>query len=272
MMERTDIIRKVIAFTAAGALLTGCAQTPLGPTVQVMPGPGKSFEAFQVDQSSCKVFAADQVKGQAEQSNQRAVGAAVLTTVLGAGLGAAVGGGWGAAGQGAGIGAATGAATGTAIGADMSANDQYNIQVQYDNSFSQCMYAKGEMVPGYAPVASASASAPVAYGGGPDPALVRSVQSELVRLSYLQTTPDGVQGPRTRSAIQSFERATGMPVDGTSSGKLLAKLQGTPTGQAAATASAPSGWVAPAGTPAATPASAAAPAAPAGWVAPTRSP
>jgi hypothetical protein len=272
MIGHTDTKRKIIAFTAAGAVLAGCAQTPLGPTVQVMPGPGKSFDVFQADQSACKVFAADQVRGQAEQSNQRAVGAAVLTTVLGAGLGAAVGGGWGAAGQGAGIGAATGAATGTAIGANMSANDQYNIQVQYDNSFSQCMYAKGEMVPGYAPVASASASAPVAYGG-PDPALVRSVQSELVRLSYLQATPDGVQGPRTRSAIQSFERSNGMAVDGTSSTKLLAKLQATPTGQAAATASAPSGWVAPAGTPAAQ--SAATPAAttaPAGWVAPTKSP
>lgn len=270
MMRRTDTRRKIIAFTAAGALLTGCAQTPLGPTVQVMPGPGKSFDAFQTDQSSCKVFAANQVRGQAEQSNQRAVGAAVLTTLLGAGLGAAAGGGWGAAGQGAGIGAAAGAATGTAVGADMSASDQYNIQVQYDNSFSQCMYSKGEMVPGYAPIASASG--PVAYGG-PDPALVRSVQSELVRLSYLQATPDGVQGPRTRSAIQSFEHANGMAVDGISSGKLLAKLQGTPTGQAAATASAPTGWVAPAGTPAAqSAATSASAAAPASWVAPTKSP
>ena len=28
-------------------LAAGCAAPPMGPTVQVMPGPGKSFDAFQ---------------------------------------------------------------------------------------------------------------------------------------------------------------------------------------------------------------------------------
>ena len=50
-------------------------------------------------------------------------------------------------------------------------------------------------------------------GGGPDPALVRAVQSELVRLSYLQDTPDGVMGGHTRSAIGNYERANGLAVD-----------------------------------------------------------
>ena len=273
MPFRSATARTFVAMTAASALLAGCAQTPMGPTVQVMPGPGKSFDAFQSDQASCKVYAASQVQGQAEQSNQRAVGAAVLTTVIGAGLGAAVGGGWGAAGQGAGIGAATGAATGGAIGANMSANDQVGIQVQYDNAFSQCMYAKGELVPGFAPPPP-----PVASYSGPDQGLVRAVQSELIRLSYLQGNADGMQGPRTRSAIASFEKSNGLPVDGTSSPQLLAKLQGTPTNQSAATASAPSGWVAPAGQAAAgqaagvPPPGAAASPAPAGWVTPAKTP
>ena len=85
-------------------LLAACAQTPMGPTVQVMPGPGKSFDAFNYNQSVCKQFAAQAVAGQAENANTRGVGAAALTTVLGAGLGAAIGGGRGAA-----IGAASGA-------------------------------------------------------------------------------------------------------------------------------------------------------------------
>jgi hypothetical protein len=248
-----------------------------------MPGPGKSFEAFQADQSDCKTYAATQVQGQAEHANQRAVGAALLTTLLGAGVGAGAGAPWGAAGQGAGAGAAAGAAVGTAVGANMSANEQVGIQVQYDNAFSQCMFAKGEMVPGFAPPAPAAvataAPAGAGYGAsysgassGPDPSLVRSVQAELVRLNYLQTTPDGVLGGQTRAAIGSYERANGMPVDGTASPKLLAHLQATPTGAATATASAPSGWVAPShgssGTPNATPASATAPAAPSNWVAP----
>jgi hypothetical protein len=260
----------LIGLTGAALLLAGCAQTPMGPTVQVMPGAGKSFEAFLADQSTCKGYAVDQVKGQVELTNQRAVGAAVLTTVLSAALGAAVGGGWGAAGQGAGIGAAMGAANGTAIGAGMSSGDQYGIQMQYDNAYSQCMYSKGELVPGLAPPPGPPPA--VAYSG-PDPALVRSVQTELVRLSYLQDTPDGVQGARTRGAIQTFERANGMSADGMSSPKLLARLQGTPTGQAAASASAPSGWVAPATAsgpgPTVTPVSDIVPAS-AGWVAPTK--
>ena len=53
------------------ATLVGCAVTPLGPTVQVMPGRGKAFETFQSDQAGCKSFAAGQVSGQADAANQR---------------------------------------------------------------------------------------------------------------------------------------------------------------------------------------------------------
>jgi uncharacterized protein YcfJ len=276
MRARQHAFRRSIVSTAAVALLAGCAQTPLGPTVQVMPGPGKSFDVFQSDQAGCKVYAASQVQGQAEQANQRAAGAAVLTTLLGAGLGAAVGSGWGAAGSGAGIGAAAGVATGTAVGAGMSSGDQYNIQVQYDNSYSQCMFAKGEMVPGYAPTAAmtpyVAGSAP-SVGSAPDP-LVRSVQIELVRLNYLDGAPDGVPGARTHAAIQSFERANGMAVDGAASPRLLAKLQGTASSQVAATASAPTHWVAPAtpGSGTAPAASTGTPATPSDWVSPVKSP
>jgi hypothetical protein len=248
----------------------------MGSTVQVMPGPGKSFEAFQADQGNCRDYAASQVKGQAEQSNQRAFGAAVLTTLLGAGLGAAGGAPWDAAGQGAGIGAAAGAATGAAVGANMSANDQVGIQVQYDNAFSQCMFAKGEMVPGYAP--PPGTPGPVAYssgpsgagGGGYDPGQVRAVQGELIRLGYLQGGADGNAGGRTRTAIRDYEKSNGLPVDGAPSARLLAKLQATPSRAATATAQAPSGWVAPAAANGATPAAATTPAAPANWVAPAK--
>ena len=67
--------------------------------------------------------------------------------MLGAGLGAAIGGGRGAA-----IGAGSGAIAGTGLGMGSSANEQYGIQQQYDNAFAQCMYAKGNMVPGYGPM------------------------------------------------------------------------------------------------------------------------
>ncbi len=110
------------------------------------PGPNTPFEAFQYDQSVCKQFAQQQVAGHAENANNQAVGAGVLTTVLGAGPGAAIGGGRGAA-----IGAASGAGLGAAVGAQSSSNAQYSIQQQYDNAYARCMYAKGNQVPGYAP-------------------------------------------------------------------------------------------------------------------------
>lgn len=263
------VVSAAILATLAG--LAGCASTPLGPSVQVMPGRGKTFETFQVDQAACKAYAGDQVKGQAEAANNRAVGAALLTTALGAASGAAIGSVVGDAGSGAAIGAAAGIGGGTAIGATGNSYDQMGIQQQYDNAFSQCMYAKGEQVPGFTPiVAVAPMSAPVA--AAPDP-LVRSTQGELIRLGYLRGGADGYSGPRTRSAIVSFEQANGMPADGSPSPRLLARLQSTPTNAAAATAAAPSNWVAPTGSANVTPAAAVAPAAaPSGWVAPTKTP
>jgi hypothetical protein len=132
---------------ASMVLLQGCATTPMGPTVAVMPGPGKPFEQFAQDQALCQQYAYGQTAGQAEYANQRAVGGAVLGTVLGAGLGAAVGGG-----RGAGIGAASGAALGTGIGANGSAYAQGGIQMQYDNAYASCMIAKGNRLPQAEPV------------------------------------------------------------------------------------------------------------------------
>jgi hypothetical protein len=233
--------RPTLLAVSTAALLAACAQTPMGPTVQVMPGPGKGFDTFQSDQAVCKGYAADQVRGQADEANKQAVGAALLTTVLGAGVGAAGGAIGGNAGGGAAVGAAAGAGLGAGIGAGNSANAQIGIQAQYDNAFSQCMYSKGDLVPGYAPIAAA----PAASYSGPDPALVRGVQRELIRLNYLHDVADGSFGPRTASAIRSFEQASGMPVDGAVSGPLLARLQSTPTSQAAGGGAAPAAWVAP---------------------------
>jgi hypothetical protein len=263
-------------FVSAGilAMLAGCAATPMGPTVQVMPGPGKSFDAFVADQATCKTYAAQQVQGQADAANQRAVGGAVLTGLLGAGLGAAVGSVGGNAGAGAAIGAATGTSAGALGGADASSQAQWSIQQQYDNAFAQCMYAKGEQVPGFAPLVSsepaptpapAVAPAPVATA---DP-MVRATQAELIRLGYLKDTADGFIGPKTRAAISAFQQANGLPADGAPSQRLLASMQATPTSaSASATASAPAGWVAPAGSASASPA----PAPATGWVAPAKTP
>jgi hypothetical protein len=126
-------------------LLAACVQRPLGPSVSVMPAPNKPFAVFQDDQMLCKQFADQQVAGGAEAANDRAIGTAVVGTVLGAGLGAAIGGGSGAA-----IGAGAGALGGTVIGSGPASAAQYSLQQRYDIAYSQCMYARGNQVPGFA--------------------------------------------------------------------------------------------------------------------------
>jgi uncharacterized protein YcfJ len=137
-------VKATVAMLAVATVLQACAQPPMGPMVSVMPAPRKSFQAFQDDQVLCKNYASQSVAGQAEAANNQAVGGAVLGTVLGAGLGAAIGGGRGAA-----IGAASGAALGTGVGANNSGYAQMSIQQRYDNAYAECMYSKGNQVPGW---------------------------------------------------------------------------------------------------------------------------
>jgi len=211
---------------SASLLLGGCAATPMGPTVPVMPAANKPFEVFQQDQLVCKQFAEQQVGGQAESANTKAIGGAALGTLLGAGLGAAVGGGSGAA-----IGAGSGAVLGTGFGAASSSGTQLTIQQQYDNAYSQCMYSKGNQVPGFQPAVvyapppppppAPVATHPSAYDRG----LVRDVQSELLRLGLLTGAADGSYGPKTGAAISEYQRRNGLLVDGTPSPALLAHMR-----------------------------------------------
>jgi uncharacterized protein YcfJ len=131
-----------IAILCTTALsLAACASTPMGPTVQVLPAPGKPFEQFAADQATCKQYADSQVAGQADRANSTGLLEGIGGTALGAGLGAAIGGGRGAA-----IGAAGGAVAGTGVGASTSSRQQGGIQQQYNNAYSQCMVSKGNQI------------------------------------------------------------------------------------------------------------------------------
>jgi hypothetical protein len=129
--------------------LSGCATLPTGPSVMVLPAPGKPFEVFQAEDASCRRWA-EQQTGQRPQDgyNQNAASGAAVGTVLGAGVGALLGAASGNAGAGAAIGAGSGLLIGTASGSD--AGQVYGQQAQrrYDNSYLQCMYASGNQIPG----------------------------------------------------------------------------------------------------------------------------
>ncbi len=129
--------------------VSGCATVPTGPSVSVMPGYGKSFEQFQADDAVCRQWAGRQIGQSTQQTiNQNTAGGAAVGTIIGAGLGAAIGAASGNAGTGAAIGAGSGLLLGTASGANAGRAYGYQAQRQYDIAYTQCMYAKGNQVPG----------------------------------------------------------------------------------------------------------------------------
>jgi len=130
-------------------LVGGCATMPTGPSVMVLPPQGKPFEQFQADDAVCRQWAQQQLGvSPQETANQNTAQGAVIGTALGAGLGAAIGSASGAAGTGAAIGAASGLVMGTAAGASAGQSAGWQAQRRYDNAYVQCMYAKGNLVPG----------------------------------------------------------------------------------------------------------------------------
>ncbi len=129
--------------------LAGCATLPAGPSVMVLPAPGKPFEVFQAEDAACRRWAQQQIGMSAQDNyNQNAVSGAAVGTVVGAGIGALLGAAAGNAGAGAAIGAGSGLLVGTASGSDAGQVYGREAQRRYDNSYVQCMYASGNQVPG----------------------------------------------------------------------------------------------------------------------------
>jgi len=129
--------------------LSASATIPTGPNVMVWPGPGKPFEVFQSDDAVCRQWDSQQAGAQpSESANKTLASGAAVGMILGAGLGAAFGAASGDFGAGLGIGAASGAIVGTAAASGPSYGAQWEVQRRYDNAYLQCMYVKGNQVPG----------------------------------------------------------------------------------------------------------------------------
>lgn len=129
----------VLIAASALALLGGCASVPNGPSVLALPGSGRDFNDFRMDDAQCRQYAAQQLGARADDAGVRS---AVVGTVVGAVAGAAIGGR-----QGAAVGAGAGLLVGSSAGAGAAQSSSYGSQRQYDNAYIQCMYAKGHKVP-----------------------------------------------------------------------------------------------------------------------------
>jgi hypothetical protein len=140
--------RNFFSFILIVAVLSGCATMPSGPSVMVLPGTGKSFEAFQTDDSVCRQWASEQTGATSKNTvNETLASGAALGTLAGAGLGAAIGAASGNAGTGAAIGAGSGLILGSSVAAGPAQSAGQEIQRRYDIAYQQCMYAKGNQIP-----------------------------------------------------------------------------------------------------------------------------
>ncbi len=143
------IYSRTVALALVLLAVGACATVPTGPSVMVLPSPGKPFEVFQVEDGTCRQWAQQQIGMSPQEAvNKNTASGAVVGTAIGTGLGAAIGAASGNAASGAAIGAGTGLLFGTASGASTGQYYGYEAQRRYDIAYQQCMFAKGNIIPG----------------------------------------------------------------------------------------------------------------------------
>jgi len=143
-------MRSLLVPFFAVAVLSGCVTVPTGPGVMVLPGSRKGFDEFRNDEAACRNYAQSVIGGPAagQAGSDAAAANAVAGAALGAAAGAILGSVSGQAGQGAAIGAGTGLLFGSAAGSNVAGYSSYQLQRNYDIAYVQCMYARGNQVPG----------------------------------------------------------------------------------------------------------------------------
>ena len=139
----------IVTVAATLALAACVVAPPPGPSVMVVPKPGKSIAQFQQEDATCRQHASQQIgyASPADAANQSLAGSAALGTILGAAAGALIGAASGDAGEGAAIGAGSGLLLGGATGVGAAQASGAGMQHQYDVTYVQCMYASGNGLP-----------------------------------------------------------------------------------------------------------------------------
>ena len=137
--------RKLFYYLTIIVFLESCSTTtPMGPKIAVMPAPGKPFDQFVLEDKECRQFAKQSIDSAPGSATKNGVGTAIAGTALGTAAGALMGGR-----QGAAVGAGVGLVGGSMVGSGQVDYEARDIQWSYDNAYAQCMYAKGNQVPGF---------------------------------------------------------------------------------------------------------------------------
>ncbi len=136
---------RIVAALSATALLAGCAMDPRGPSVRAFPPPYKPFRG--VSRRS------EHVRGICAQPNRGRRGSGEQS-------GGRLRRNWNGAWLGLGrrnrqwpvlpaLARPAVPAVGSTIGANQSERANFSLQRRYDIAYAQCMYAKGNQVPGF---------------------------------------------------------------------------------------------------------------------------
>ena len=140
------LVNLFIAFMCA-ILVAGCVTLPTGPSVRVFPAPGKPYDLFLSEDSTCRQAAERQIGVLPQQiADENTARGAFAGAAIGTGVGAALGAASGNAGVGAVIGAASGLLVGSASGSDTGRYEAMEAQWRYDTAYLQCMYSHGNQV------------------------------------------------------------------------------------------------------------------------------
>ncbi|MDD5240302.1 MAG: hypothetical protein PHG47_01125 [Sulfuricella sp.] len=140
--------RRMALYGVLGVVFAGCASAPIGPSTAVMPGAGKPFDLFRMDNAECMAFARQQTGANSgEVAREQIVTGAVAGVALGAASGALIGHGHERTTESM---AGAGLIVGSAAGANAANMSTASLQRRYDLAYQQCMYAKGNQIPGYA--------------------------------------------------------------------------------------------------------------------------
>lgn len=129
---------------AAVLVLNACTSVPTGPGMLALPGTGKNFNQFLLDEADCRQYASVQVGGHTanEATAGSGVGSAVAGTSVSAKEGALLD-----EHNSAGVGAGSGLFVGSTVEGGTGESSGLNLQQRYDFAYHQCMYAKGHRVP-----------------------------------------------------------------------------------------------------------------------------
>src|SRR3989449_7332708 len=144
---RTGVL--ALVFTLS---LGACATVPLGPSVMVLPGTGKSFDQFQADDAVCRQWASVQTGTTPQQAaGSSTAKSGALGTLLGAGLGAAIGAATGHPGVGAAVGAGGGPPAGKGRGAGGAGARRHANNNDRNKTHERLHFTAGALTPATAP-------------------------------------------------------------------------------------------------------------------------